>query len=99
MLGGTPRGSPRGARTPRSARSTYREQEKLEASLLSEGSRATQPEALNNLQLAIIPEHGVQALVTVDPQPKAKAKQEDVVFPSFMGKAPKPLQQDESGKL
>ena len=49
------------------------------------------------MQLAVIPEHGAQALVHVDVI-KQKPKSEALVFPSFLGKAPKPLLKDESGE-
>ena len=47
------------------------------------------------MQLAIIPEHGGQALVNVQVKPASQSRA--LVFPSFLGHAPKPILKDDSG--
>ncbi len=49
------------------------------------------------MQLAIIPEHGKQAMVHVQVKPKNQSKA--LVFPTFRGHAPKPLLKDDSGNV
>lgn len=88
--GGTPRGTPRGSRTPRTPFGSVR------------GSGGEVPASGQNqaddMQLAIIPEHGSQALVHVEVS-KPIAKAEVPVFPTFLGKAPQALLKDDTGAM
>ena len=100
VQGGTPKGNPQRGRPPRSPQHASPRSPKVLATADAGVSKVANvlhepalQENVENLQLAIIPEHGSHALVRVEVQPEAKA--DKLIFPSFLGKAPQPLLKDE----